>query len=190
MKCDDFLPRLATGGGFSRWLARRHADRCPRCAAAASLLRELNAERTEAPLPVHLRQAWLAAACQDRRLSAPLPARPAAASRRRLLLAATCTAACLILLAVTVARWQAKPVALQAPDPSAAVRHQAAKNTTAPAPQAAAVAVAEIDAVGQLAWLETRVVELQNDVERLTAASQKRELSQRIEAVLASHSNW
>jgi hypothetical protein len=50
--------------------------------------------------------------------------------------------------------------------------------------------VAEIDAAAQLAWLETRVVELQNDVERLAAASQKRDLSQRIESLLASHSAW
>lgn len=187
MKCDDFLPRLATGGWFSRWLARRHAVRCPRCAAAATLLRELDAERSEAPVPAQLRQAWLAAGRQERRQAAMSAARPAGRLRTRRLVAAACAAACLILLSVTVARWPAKPV--RAPGAAVAAGHPST-STAPPAPEAAKVAVANIDAAGQLVWLETRVVELQNDVERLAAEAQKRELSKRIEALLASHSEW
>lgn len=189
MKCDDFLPCLATGGWFSRWLARRHADRCPSCAAAASLLGELNAERSEAPLPAHLRRAWLAAARQERSLSGLSAVRPVHAPRTWRVLAA-CAAACLILLSATIFQWPAKPLALQAPNRPAAERQGPATKDTPPRPEVAAVAVTEIDAAAQLDWLETRVVELQNDVERLAAASQKRELSQRIESLLVSHSAW
>lgn len=189
MKCDDFLPRLATGGWFSRWLARRHAGRCPSCAAAASLLGELNAEQSMAPLPAHLRKAWLAAARQERSLSGLSVNRPEHAARTWRVVAA-CAAACLILLSATIVRWPAKPLALQAPNRPAAERQGPATKDMPPRAEVAAVAVTEIDAAAQLAWLETRVVELQNDVERLEAAAQKRELSQRIESLLASHSDW
>lgn len=190
MRCDDFLPRLATGGWLSRWLARRHAFGCPRCAAAAAALRALNAEQAETPLPEHLRRAWLAAGRQEMRLPAPLAARPAGRLSTRRLVAATCAAACLILLSLTVARWPTKPLALQAPDHPATARHAPATNATPPTPEAAAFAVTEIDAAGQLAWLDAQVAGLQNDVENLAAAARKRELSQRIEALLASHSDW
>ena len=33
MKCDHFLAALETGGFVERMQARRHAARCPRCAA-------------------------------------------------------------------------------------------------------------------------------------------------------------
>jgi hypothetical protein len=36
VKCDDFLPAMGTGGPVRRWRARRHAERCPRCAAVLS----------------------------------------------------------------------------------------------------------------------------------------------------------
>ena len=189
MKCDDVLPRLATGGWISRWLARRHAGRCPSCAAAASLLGELDAERSVAPLPAHLRKAWLAVARQERSLSALSAVRPGHAARTWRVVAA-CAAACLILLSVTVARWPAQPLALQAPNRPTAERQGPATTDTPPRPAVASVAATEIDAAAQLAWLEMRVIELQNDVERLAAAAQKRELSQRIESLLASHSDW
>jgi hypothetical protein len=96
----------------------------------------------------------------------------------------------LILLSATIVRWPARPLALQAPDRPAEERPAPTTRDILPRPGAVAVAVAEIDAAAQLAWLETRVVELQNDVERLAAASQKRDLSQRIESLLASHSAW
>jgi hypothetical protein len=103
---------------------------------------------------------------------------------------AACAAACLILLSATIIQWLAKPLALQAPNRPAEERQGAATKDTPSRPEVAAVAVTEIDAAAQLDWLETRVVELQNDVERLAAESQKRELSQRIESLLASHSAW
>jgi hypothetical protein len=61
MKCDDFLPLLATGGRFGRWRARRHARHCSGCAAAAQMMGELTGDRSRSvPLPAHLRQSWQA----------------------------------------------------------------------------------------------------------------------------------
>src|SRR4051794_12310045 len=60
MNCDDFLPALETGGPWRRRAARRHARRCPRCAAVAGRLAAVKAQWAQAPPPVSAgdRLAW------------------------------------------------------------------------------------------------------------------------------------
>ncbi len=184
MKCDDFLPLLATGGSLGRWRARRHARHCSSCAAAASLLRELKAERSGAPMPAYLRQMWLEAVPAERRDSSVSPLRPPARLRWLRVAGAPCAIACLMLLVYAVARWKAPPA-----DLVPGQRQQAAR-VMPPAPVAGGVTVVEIDAAQQLAWLDERVVQLAGDVEQLAKASHKREVEQRIEAMLALHPDW
>jgi hypothetical protein len=65
MKCDKVLSALATRRFFSRWRARRHASRCPRCAAVIIDLDNLVSELSAVPaLTSAERQRWLRA-CND-----------------------------------------------------------------------------------------------------------------------------
>ena len=63
MKCDDFLSALETGGSYRRWQARRHAARCPQCAAVQKAFDEAMGHWAAAePLAPRARQAWTHAA--------------------------------------------------------------------------------------------------------------------------------
>ena len=44
MRCERAVTLLATGGILGRWRARRHASRCPVCAAEAVRLRRIARE--------------------------------------------------------------------------------------------------------------------------------------------------
>lgn len=190
MNCDDFLPLLASGGWFGRWRARRHASRCSRCAAAASLLRELKADRSETPVPANLRQMWLAAARKERRSIAAAPVRSPAHLRLLGFAAAPCAIACVMLLFVAIAQWKAKPAAPLAANPPAAGGGRPTTKASPQAPDVGAIAVVEIDPAQQLAWLDERVVRLASDVEKLAKASHKRDVERRIEKLLALHPDW
>lgn len=181
MKCDDFLPLLATSGWFGRWRARRHARHCSACAAAASLLGELKAERSGTPMPAYLRQMWLEAVPAERRSSSVSHVRPSARLRSLRAAGALYAIPFLALLVYAVAHWKAKPA-----DPGAGQPQQAATGTP-PASEAGGITVVEIDAAQQLAWLDERVAQLAGDVEELAKASRKREIEQRIESLLAVH---
>lgn len=58
MNCDDFLIAQETGGFFGRFLARRHAAKCPRCAALqttfAAVKQELARPEPLSPRAGHL----------------------------------------------------------------------------------------------------------------------------------------
>lgn len=95
MKCDEFLTSLETGGILRRWLARRHAGQCPRCAQAAAGLEQLKCGLSDAaPLTRAERQRWLQAAGEPRSL-------PASRFRWPLLAGAAALAAMLVV-AVTI----------------------------------------------------------------------------------------
>lgn len=62
-RCEEVVAALATGGPIRRWEARRHAARCPRCAAAWDELRQVaEALADVAPLTAAQRRLWVAAA--------------------------------------------------------------------------------------------------------------------------------
>ena len=97
MRCERAVTLLATGGVLGRWLARRHAARCPSCAAEAARLRRIARELSvveplvgRAARPVDIRRA----ASLDRRP----PGRPGIAAS----VLAGPTAA--VLLAVVIVR--------------------------------------------------------------------------------------
>jgi hypothetical protein len=67
MNCERVLSSLATGGPVTRWLAQRHANRCPVCARAQILLQNLTRELAAAPpLTAAQRALWTAASAEAR----------------------------------------------------------------------------------------------------------------------------
>jgi hypothetical protein len=132
---------------------------------------------------------WLAAAT-ERPSSTVSTARSPARLRLLPVIAAPCAIACLILLSVTILRWQAKPAAPQGADQAVAAGRRQTTKAKAAMPDAGPIAVVEIDPVRQLAWLDERVSELADDVEKLAKASRKREVERQIEELLASHPGW
>jgi hypothetical protein len=76
MNCAHVPTALATGGILSRWRARRHAARCPRCAsAAADLVRIADALAAVEPLTPVQRALWTSAAVEDVHDAAPIVSR-------------------------------------------------------------------------------------------------------------------
>src|SRR2546421_2645577 len=75
MNCDDFLSSLETGSPLRRWRAHRHAQRCPKCAAALAMLDQvkqaLAPSTDEATLPPRLRRRWMAVAQAKASSAAP-----------------------------------------------------------------------------------------------------------------------
>lgn len=111
MKCQDYLPSLETGRWWQRLAARRHAARCPRCAAARlefeAAIRELAQPAEVSPeLKARWRQATNEPLPAARQIDAPRKAdiQTASASRRRLAIAIACAAS--IAAIVGVAWWQ------------------------------------------------------------------------------------
>ena len=95
MRCERAVILLATGGVLGRWLARRHAARCPSCAAEAARLRRIARELSVVePLSAAQRALWTSVSSEPR----PSPAWP---TRYRRVLLAGSTAA--VLLAGVVA---------------------------------------------------------------------------------------
>jgi hypothetical protein len=68
MKCDRAIELLATGTAIGRWMARRHAVRCPICAAeAARMARLAHALAAVEPLTPAQRALWTSASTEPRR---------------------------------------------------------------------------------------------------------------------------
>jgi hypothetical protein len=189
VKCDDFLPRLATGGWFGRLRARRHARSCARCAAAALWLQELKAEQETTTVPAHLRQAWLVAGSETVR--PPAVSTLGRPTRRWAIHPAwgAFAVVCVMLLVGAVGLWQAKKDINQADGEKVASVRQI-PGPKSPGSATGEIVVIELDAARQLDWLGERTMQLTGDLEKLVQTSQKREVEQAIDAVLATHGNW
>ncbi len=110
MRCDQFLPSLESGHRLRRAAARRHAEQCASCRAAAAMLDQVKAELTAAePLPPALRQDALSIADERSEVltlrSEALPT-SSSASTRSLCLAAL--AASIFAAAVAWIVWQGR----------------------------------------------------------------------------------
>jgi hypothetical protein len=211
MRCDDFLPLLATGGCFGRWRARRHARHCSDCAAAALMMSELTGARSlSVPLPAHLRQRWQAVVPDEYRSAAyrsTATRRTKSLARLRWVYAAAALAAFALLAlpplivrqwnepAAPVAKQVAPPVAKQvAPEKRGAQHGQPRpdmENAIAPAKSdPGEIALIVIDPDEQFAWLEQHVVQLADNVEQVATASQKLAAEQEINELLRRHADW
>lgn len=110
MRCDQFLPWLESDDPSQVAAARRHAQQCASCRAAAAMLDQVKAELTSAePLPPALREAALRIADERSEvvtLPSEAPARSATASSRSLWWAAL--AASFLAAAVAWVVWQGR----------------------------------------------------------------------------------
>jgi hypothetical protein len=99
--CEDIVAALATGGPLRRWRARRHAARCPRCAAVRDELERLAETLAEAtPLTAAERRLWAAS---------PGDAIAAAPSRPRRFRPALAGILAAALLGAVAAWWVSRP---------------------------------------------------------------------------------
>lgn len=109
MNCDDFLVAQETGGFLARRRARRHAARCPRCAAlAAKFATAKQALATPEPLSPRARSLWKGAAEEP-------AARTPLFKKRAVLAGGLAATACVALLVFKLAG--PKPGGTPTPEP-------------------------------------------------------------------------
>lgn len=172
MKCDKFLGHLETGGSARRMLARLHAMRCPRCAAAGEAFAEMKRElASAAPLSERQRRLWM----QAGRGAASQPW----LLRRRIGIATAATLAVGTSIAVAVAWWPKR----QAPRGSgvAEVRLEA---------PGVATSVHDLDTGAAFARLEEDTTQLQSELDRLGRDAALLDARQRVTKILAQYSDW
>ena len=157
MKCDRAIEVLATGTVLGRWMARRHAARCPRCAAeAARIARLADALGAVEPITPAQRALWSSASIEPRRGEAITP------WSRRIRLAAT--AAVFVLCAVlTFVAFRASPLKIPIHPPVALT-----VNTGTAPPQASPELNQELDSLTSgLQSLSQELVQLSRRAELL-----------------------
>lgn len=104
MKCEDFLPSWQTGGWWRRLAARRHAARCPRCAAVRQrFAAALQGFAEPAAVSAELRARWCDAAESTPVVAADRSASHGTYGRRNLALA--CAASLAAVVAVGLWLW-------------------------------------------------------------------------------------
>jgi hypothetical protein len=176
MKCDDFLPWLASENSVRRALARRHARRCASCRAAASLLDDVKHQlAVDEPLPERLEEAFLSAADAKETASVSWPTMPARSGHRRELWLAALAAAVLLALAPWLFGPRRQGEVARAPDPPRELR------------RVSEIVIVAIDSSAEfvrlendLAALQVRLKEVEDNAHRLAAA-------QELGRVLADH---
>lgn len=164
MKCDDFLRSSTTGGAAPRWLARLHAFRCRRCAAARDRLAEMKVEMSQAQsLTARERNLWESACtARPREMATPATA---------LRLVGFVMAAVLLLTAgwFFLPRDRAQPVAVRVAEPTIATGSPARQYTPA-----------------ELAGIESGLNRLSADLDRLDGLAElleaRRDLRQLVQA--------
>jgi hypothetical protein len=173
MNCDNFLPALETGGFVRRIQARRHAARCPRCAAVraafAAAKRQLAAVE---PLSPRARQLW-------ERAGGYVTMQP---SRHRLWMPAVAwlgAAACVLLLIMEVVIRRDSIV----PQPKPDVTHSNARPLDREV-------VEEIDPMEGLSRLAAAVNRLDAELQRLQHKSELLNARQQVALTLDRFGHW
>jgi hypothetical protein len=176
MNCDDFLPELETGGLVRRMLARRHAARCPRCAAVGAAFGAAKQRLvTPEPLSPLARQLWERAANEA-------TWRPSG-GRRWIAAAATGLG---VAASIGVLLWIVDLTAW-----SRSVAPQPAPALTRPIPQPRnATTVDEIDPAEEMARLTAAVDRLERDLQTLRLKAERLDARQQIAVTLDRFSRW
>ena len=172
MKCDHFLAALETGGFVERMQARRHAARCPRCAAVRAALAAAKQQlRTCEPLSPHARQLWRQAAGE----AAVRPSR----HRTWIPLAAGLATAVGVLLFIVATAGRKEP--LPTPPPAGL-----AHSDTSPVREV----VDDVDSASELARLAATVERLDADLQRLRHQAERLEARQQVAMTLDEFGRW
>ena len=176
MNCDDFLPALETGGLVRGMLARRHAARCPRCAAVGAAFRAAKQQlAAPEPLSPRARQLWEQAAGE--------PTLPSSGRRRWIAAAAAGLAvAASIGALLLIADWSARKRSV-APQPVPRVARLIPEPRTT-------TTVEEIDPGKELARLAAAVERLERDLETLRHQAERLDARQQIAVTLDRFSRW
>jgi len=166
MNCDDFLPALETGGCLRRMRARRHAARCPHCAAVYAAFTAMK-QQLAAPEPLsgRARQLWEQAAGAS-------TVQPSGRRRWVPLAAGLAAAACLLLLVV---EW--------------AVRPEPAGTRFVPQPLAKTV-IEEIDPAGELSRLAAAAERLDKQLTRLQEQAARCDAQREVALTLDRFGRW
>jgi hypothetical protein len=189
MKCDDFLPALETGGPLRRRRARRHAARCPRCAAVAAQLAAVKRPWADVPpLAAGERLLWERAAMDDAGAgNIPLPAQP-----RRLVIpngrqwwaAAACVLLAVSIAVTLVVRHKAVQVADRPP-------HVPSPTTTRAEPsRLGPVRVELVDAARELDQLAAAVGRLDVQMQELRRQAERAEARSQVASALDQFGHW
>jgi hypothetical protein len=190
MKCQDFLPALETGGRWRRRAARRHAARCPRCAAVAERFAAVKAQWADAPpLAAQDRLAWeraadrLRIAGETRRRTNVVPA------RRRFpfaIVAGLAAAACAAVVVIVIVRHKHVDVAGgQKPAPTT--------NQVTPSPVASRtspVRVEVVDPAAELARLSVAVDQLDARMKDLDRQAARAEARRQVASAIDHFGRW
>ena len=169
MRCERAVTLLATGGILGRWRARRHAARCPGCAAEADRLRRIARELSVVePLSAAQRALWTSVSTEPR----PSAARP---TRYRPALLAGAAAAVVLVVGIGVT------IVMRRPPPAGAVPIPEPSIVQAPdvPRQAPPAAIRELDD------LKTRFQSLAQDLAQLRRRAEL--LDERRDAEALSH---
>jgi len=174
MNCDDFLTAQETGGYFARWRARRHAARCPRCAALRASFAAVKQEwASTEPLSPRARQLWKDAAEE--------PARRGSPSRNWIVIAGGLTAAaCVVLLVFKLAGHKPGKVT---PSP-----YEIAKVKPPPAVTESKVTV--VNPADELNELSDAVNQLDADLKQLRLKAERMDASRQVAMTLERYDKW
>ena len=152
MRCDDFLRRFATGNVVERLLARLHAARCPRCAAARRSVQNIERQFSAlAPLTLAHRRLWEQAAEREPPGEVVLPP----VSRARVGWSLAIAASLLLAGGLLWLNWPGGPPRQQ---PLAQREHGAVKSPVRSQP---------LDTARQIAQVDTTLARLSVDLDRL-----------------------
>ncbi|MGE5194453.1 MAG: hypothetical protein ACM3U2_18340 [Deltaproteobacteria bacterium] len=160
MNCEDFLPDLETGGPWRRMRARRHAARCPRCAAVYSAFRAAKSRlATPDLLSPRVRELWIRAA-------EGVVLRPE--HRRRWVPAVAClaTVACFFIAFVGPALW-VKPPTIVSP-----------------------VTVVQLDPADDFSQLADAASQLDAQLKSLRTTAQRLEARREVMIALNQYEKW
>jgi hypothetical protein len=184
MNCDDFLPAMETGGAMARRRARRHAARCPQCAATYARFATVKQQwANPEPLSPRVRQLWSNAATGPEANEASFRlVRPVT----RLVVAggvvAAAAAACVAWALVN--RFAGDGHAANRPSPSTTVVR------VPQPPTASGTRVTQLAATEELDALSDAVDQLDSELEQLRHDVQRNEARRQVAMTLDRFGKW
>ncbi len=167
MNCDNFMLASETGGFVRRWQARRHAARCPRCAAVRAAFAETKRRlATPEPLSHDVRQSW-------KRAADKATARPARRQAWKAVAVGAVVAVSLLLVFLVISRHDHSPTPPSQPT-------VAGNESRSLSP----ITVEEIDPSRGLVYLSGEVQRLDVELKTLRERIEKDKVQRQIAATL------
>ena len=169
MNCNNFLPALETGGFVRRIQARRHAARCPRCAAVHAALAAAKRQLAAAePLSPRAERLW-------RQAVGEATVRPARGNAWKMVTAGAVSVVCLVMVfLLAISKYINN-------SPTPASQPTVARNESR---SLSPITVEEIDTTEGLAYQADEVRRLDVELKSLQQVIEKKSVQRQIAAVL------